>query len=160
MASFYWGQSTERIMSALRDSSQCEVTWDPKDFGLTSSWKFPQSPFAGLLSSLHPSIPPPFFFLIQISHSMPCTCFGVIWTSNSFQSELIFFSFFFSPSICFSLWGNTAALPSTPDQKVERWGFWYANEALLSELTFVRKPNRGEVTWKGAPPPPPPFCPF
>lgn len=31
------------------------------------------------------------------------------------------------------------------------------NEALLSELTFVRNPNRGEVTRKGGNTPPPPL---
>lgn len=74
-------------------------------------------------------------------------------TSNSFQSEQ---SFFLSCSLSFFplFWKNTAVLPSTPDQKVERRGLWYANEALLSALTFVIKLNWGEVRWKGGNSPP------
>lgn len=87
---------------------------------------------------------------------MPCTCFSVIWTLAENFKQLSKWTEFFPLllSIFFSFWKNTAVLPSTPDQKVERWGLWYANEVLLSALTFVIKLNWGEVRWKGGNSPP------
>lgn len=119
---------------------------------------FPESSLSlSSMTSFHPSIPPPFFFLIQISHSMPCTCFSVIWTLAENFKQLskwtwVFPLFLFLPlsiSFYFSLpfWKNAAMLPSTPDQKAERGG-------LLCKWGFVISVDRGEVTWQGGDSPP------
>lgn len=85
---------------------------------------------------------------------MPCTCFSVIWTLAANFKQLLKWTVFSSRALylflsLFFYLKEHSLLPSTPDQKVERWGLWYANEALLSALTFVIKLNSREVTWKG-----------
>lgn len=80
-------------------SSVCVATWD--DLALRA----PESSLIlPSLTSFHPSIPPPFFFLIQISHSMPCTCFSVIWTLAENFKQLSMWTKFFPPfpSVFFS----------------------------------------------------------
>lgn len=137
--------------------SVCEETRDPKDFSRSSSRKFPQPPS---MTSFHPSIPPPFFFLTQISHSMPCTCFSVIWTLAENFKQLSKWTEFFPLLLYVSfsfLKEHSRASKYTWSEGREmgimicKWGF-----VISVDIRYKAEQRRGNMKrWQLNPPPPP-----
>lgn len=120
------------------------MTQDPKAFGLPSSQKFPQSPLPDLLSSLHPSA-----FLLFYTNQ-PLNDMHMFYCYLNSGSELqtafkVSWVFCLPPSSCsLSLPLFERTQPCFQVHLIRRsrdGGLWYANETLLSSLTFVIKPN-------------------
>lgn len=153
---FGWGHVKVQSQNANR-FTLLYLHWHDM-WGILALWAPESSLVRPSLTSFHPSIPLPFFFLIQISPSMPCTCLSGIWTMavdfKQLSKSTKFFPFLFRSVVSFFFWEEHGKYTWSEGREtgimICRWGF-----VIRVDIRCKAEQTRGEMKrWHLTPLPP------